>query len=147
VLRKLLGWPLVASLAETEDTVLTPVGVILWWEKRRCLYNGLLATAGLVSIVVVFVFGAVVGTECGICDPPIVLFFVAVAYAFGANVCYTFGYLAEFVARSTSFNEKSRKFGASFFALGTICSIALTLAPAVLIPFLCSVGRLATGHW
>ncbi len=122
-------------------------GVILWWEKRRWLYNGLVGSAGIVAIVVLGLFSAVTGSDCGLPDPPLALVVFAVAYGVAANVFYTIGCLAELVARATALASNSRDLGVAAFTLGTAGSVVVTLAPAILIPSLCTVERISSGHW
>lgn len=145
--RRILRNRVIATLATVEETSLSTVQVILWWEKRRWLYNALVGLTGIVTSSVIFAFAMLAGTECGVPDPPIAVILAALAYGIAANVCYSVGCVAELVARSTSFVAQSRELGAALFALGTVASVFLTLTPAVILPALCILGRCLNGHW
>jgi len=54
------------------------------------------------------------------------------AFAGGANVCYTGGWLAELIVKR-AWPEESRSFGTLAFTLGVPFAIVVTLLPALLI--------------
>jgi hypothetical protein len=142
MIRGLLRWRVVEWLGGSKREPLTALGVIFWWEKRRWLYNLLVGLTGVAAIAAVVLIAMVTGSDCGVPDPPVVLILAAAVYGIAANVCYTFGTVAELIARATAMNATSRDYGAALFALGTIGSVLLTAAPGCAILLLCTVAQL-----
>ena len=116
--------------------------MILWWESRRLLYNLVVGTTGLISLVGCFA-SAVIG-EAKFGGPvglpePLFAFFGMFFYAVLANLCYTSGWIVELAAAHYWGQERSGHFGQVAFALGLLFSIALTLAPLPLLALVCMV--------
>jgi hypothetical protein len=72
----------------------TTASLLIWWESRRMIYNGIVGLAGLFTLLVIRLIAFV---------PPGVPFPFdwrpIVAYGALANVCYTFGWAIESVAQ------------------------------------------------
>lgn len=101
--------------------------IVLWWEKRRLLYNLVLLAVGIYSITTYwdqFALYASDPADDGIFPGP-----MPIAYGIMANVCYTFGWMLESVI---FIRLKRRKLpsGQPLFAIGLIFSVLLTLFPA-----------------
>jgi len=95
--------------------------VIAWWEARRTVFNVVVGLVGLLSLNMMIGY-----------YPRSTLWEGAFWYGIAANFCYTFGWMAELIARRM-FGEKAEHLGAILFTLGTLFSVAVTLAPAVLL--------------
>jgi hypothetical protein len=119
--------------------------VIGWWESRRGPFNLAVGLAGVVAIVLSASFSLIVGTECGVPDPPLFAVFGIFAYGVMANVCYTGGWVAELLFFKSS--EARRRFGTKAFRWGFTFSVFITALPGLLIPILCIAGRITTGTW
>jgi hypothetical protein len=106
---------------------------IAWWEKRRIVFNLLVLMAGIVCIVAIKLIGNHFKPGEVIFRP--INFLIGVPfYALVANVCYTFGWIAELAWGwgDTSATEALRP---KMYRIGVIFWIALTLLPAVLFSF------------
>ena len=106
--------------------------VIAWWESRRVLYNLLVGAAGIFSCMIVAVDVASTrylwraGGELP--DPPIFLVFGILAYGIAANLCFTFGWVAELGIRSL-WPAESDRLAVLSFKIGLVFSVFLTLIP------------------
>lgn len=100
--------------------------IILWWELRRIPYN---LIVGLVSLASYALYLYVMYLP-GIRDPdqeatePFSLFLIA----FLANICYTFGWIAELVVRRVRRGE-SGAVGPRLFFVGLFFSLFVVAAP------------------
>ena len=105
------------------DTVYFPrsaLAVVRWWEARRPAYNAAVGAAGLVTLAGVALLGAL---------PPLgVVATIAVVYGLLANVCYSFGPLAELAARRWG-GSAFAPVGPTLLRYGFVFSIGLTLFP------------------
>ena len=105
--------------------------IIMWWELRRIPYN---LTVGMFGLANLAVFGFIndvllkpyLPFEERDWEPLSVLVF-----AFGANFCYTGGWVVELTARS-AFNKKANRFGPIAFGLGLGFSVLVTFLPPVM---------------
>ena len=88
---------------------------IIWWEKRRVLYNLIVLIAGVINLLIsefcyVHIRKETLEPSGDFVEPIVILFF-----AFLCNVCYTFGWITEiFVKRSITYAPKMFKFGLYF---------------------------------
>jgi hypothetical protein len=103
------------------------LGLLRWWEARRLHYNVTVGSAGLVTLALVWLFGAL---------PPaasnqVIPLRVVVAYAILANVCYTFGWLTE-LGVERMWGNRAPLMGPALFRQGLSFSVGLTLLPVVL---------------
>jgi hypothetical protein len=112
---------------ETQAT-LSPRQIIVWWERRRLLFNALLLAIGVLSVVgFVFVMDKV--------QPPgndgqesFGLIVGVLAYAFVANVCYTMGWVNELRERKLA-PDHARSNARFLYKAGMWFSCLLTTAP------------------
>ena len=126
---------------ETDDTTLftqskwfirPPWGAILWWEKRRPIFNLAVLAAGITSFVLI----AVIGTRFADAQEDVGSPFIqAFVYGVLANVCYTLGWITE-LARGGIDRNRVIVQRQKLFRRGMIFSVVLTLLPGVLIPLL-----------
>jgi hypothetical protein len=110
--------------------------VIAWWEARRVPFNLMVGVTGIVTGAIIL-FAALLaetylGEPIGLPDPPIFVVFGIVFYAILANICFAGGWAVELLV-SRIWGEQAHSFGPISFILGILFSIALTLAPAVLV--------------
>jgi hypothetical protein len=98
----------------------SPWSVVAWWESRRASYNLAVGGAGLVSLTVVGVLGAL--------PPWPALPIVVAVYALLANLCYSLGAVADLVARHVGGPDWA-PVGPTLFRYGFVFSIGLTLLP------------------
>jgi len=118
-----------------------PWDSIVWWEVRRIVFNGVLLVAGLVTLAILFAV-AKAATQVGESDPPPLLYFAVPAYAIGANMFYTLGWLTELLW-SGGDTLKTAPYRNRIFWLGLICSALLTLAPGAVFALFWLIGRVA----
>jgi hypothetical protein len=99
--------------------------VILWWELRRFVYWPFLTMVGFGGLALVaFSMRAPPPGEDEGFEP----FLMVMGGFFGANVCYTGGWIAELIARRL-WKDKVEYFGPVAFSLGLIFSAAVCLLP------------------
>ena len=107
--------------------------ILGWWEMRRIPYNLVVGGVGVVSCGVILAVAAIASElfdePLGLPDPPIIAVFGILAYGVAANVCYSGGWIAEWLVRKV-WRERAGAFGEISFALGVLFSILLTLVPA-----------------
>jgi hypothetical protein len=103
--------------------------VILWWELRRIAYNIAMLVCGLIGLTLFVLIDQLppqLPFEQRDWEPLSVLVF-----AFLANVAYTGGWIAELTTR-VLMRKTSNKFGPMAFSAGSLFSIILCFAPAVI---------------
>jgi hypothetical protein len=110
--------------------------VIGWWESRRVPFNLIVGTAGILTTVIVGVVGLgsslLFGSDFGLPDPPLFAVFGILIYAIMANVCYTGGWIAELIVRTT-WPEEADRFATLSLSTGLAFSVSLTLAPGIVV--------------
>jgi hypothetical protein len=116
----------------------SPGAVLVWWERRRPLYNAIIGATGLVTIgVLAAALSPVVlvqpGTWIGIA-----------AYAIGANLCYSLGAPTELLLQRWV-GRDTYGLGPALFRYGLVYSIGLTLFPLALGAF--AVLAKLLFHW
>lgn len=129
---------LVNVLFPTPSIRRSPLAVWSWWESRRLTYNAVVGTAGLCTLAANLVLW---GLPRGGLGP----LFVVAAYGLAANVCYSFGAVAE-VLLERWLGRGTYGLGPALYRHGLVFSVGLTLLP---IPVM-AVGRVLrfvfTGH-
>jgi hypothetical protein len=119
----MLGEMLYPPAAERRTTV----SLLVWWESRRMLFNGIVGGTGLFTLLVIRLIAFI---PPGLPFPfdwrPIV------AYGALANVCYTFGWAIETAAQRL-WGEKCPTVGPALFRQGLAFSVGLTLLPILLV--------------
>ena len=106
----------------------TPLSTVRWWESRRLVFNKAVGAAGLVTLAGMSFFFALPPFSSPMPFPE-VLGPVAI-YAIMANVCYTFGWQLEIVARRF-LGRNAPDLGPILFRQGLIFSVGLTLLPLI----------------
>ena len=106
----LIGSP----VGEGEDEDRPDLRFLAAWERRRVVYNGVLAAVVLLTTVPAL--------WRPFLDP--VFFEMAIAGAFGANVCFCTGPVVEAYLRWMG--VRGRSLGRILFGLGLLVSVALT---------------------
>ncbi|GAA5496041.1 hypothetical protein Rhal01_02222 [Rubritalea halochordaticola] len=105
---------------------------IKYWERRRILWNTLLAPPSLLAYKVTTDLESYYGTQSTF-GWSMVLWLIFV-YATAANICYTFAYVAEFWVLETKwehfYHMRGRKI---LFVLGTLLGMALAFAGGIAI--------------
>jgi hypothetical protein len=129
--QRVQAWRLFSRRAEEISTF----EVIKWWEMRRVPYNLLVGAAGIftciMTVIVATIASETIGEPLGLPDPPILAVFAVIAYAVGANICFTGGWIAEILVKKF-WREKAGAFGQAAFAVGVAFSVLITLAPSAL---------------
>lgn len=98
--------------------------VILWWELRRIAFNCIVGAVGILSVVVFVLLASLRPTQFEEGPEP----FAILIFGFGANLCYTGGWIGELVARLL-WRERATFFGPMMFSLGLLFSLALCFLP------------------
>ena len=102
------------------------LAILTWWESRRGVFNLIVGATGLFTLLVVWLMSFI---------PPGVPFMfdwrVIVAYGLLANVCYSFGWVAE-VAAQRLWGNRISPLGPVLFRQGLAFSVGLTLLPTLL---------------
>ena len=99
-----------------------------WWESRRGLFNLAVGGTGILTLFVVRLIALIppgVPMPTGWLRPTIV-------YAVLANVCYSFGWLAETAAQRV-WGDRVRPLGPALFRQGLAFSVGLTALPVLLV--------------
>lgn len=117
---------IVEHLFPAPDYHRTPRSLLRWWESRRGLYNRAVGSAGLVTVLGVFVLHP---AREAFLEPALLL--VILAYGLMANVCYSLGWAAELLANAV-WGRRAPDMGPLLFREGLIFSVGLTLFPLVL---------------
>ncbi len=108
---------------------------IIWWEKRRPLFNLVLLVVGVATIIIIELVGSWVLPPGEDAMEPIALVIGIVGYGIAANACYTLGWITE-IQWNGGDSSQTRALRPKVFRLGLIFSLILTLSPAVIVPLL-----------
>jgi hypothetical protein len=113
----------------------SPWRVVQWWESRRLSYNVIVGGTGVAVLLYVNALEVLLGH--GMLIPRaghsgIDALVVIGAYGLLANVCYTFGWVAENIAERW-LKRPIYGLGPALFRHGLVFSIGLTLIPVVLV--------------
>ena len=122
--------------------------VVGWWEARRIPFNLIVGATGVVTACLILVVALVserwLGIPIGLPDPPVFVIFGVIAFAVAANVCYTGGWVAEWLVRK-AWPTESERIGPISFALGIVFAVVVTLSPSVLVSLM-AIG-VAVAQW
>jgi hypothetical protein len=127
-IKSVQSWRLFARPADLSE----PLSIIKWWERRRIPYNLIVGGTGIVTCIVgvsiALLASRVTHREMLLPNPP--LFAVVAAFVYGvmANVCFTFGWVAEVFARRI-WADRAANIGQISFTLGLLFSVLLTVSP------------------
>ncbi|MHB8638809.1 MAG: hypothetical protein ACYDBL_03300 [Candidatus Acidiferrales bacterium] len=107
-----------------------------WWEARRIPFNLIVGSAGILSCAVVGIVGLgsyfLFDSDFGVPGSPFLSLMAVMIYAVMANVCFTFGWIAELVVRK-AWPAEADRFATLTFSLGLVFSALLTLTPAAIV--------------
>jgi len=107
--------------------------IVAWWELRRPVYNAIMGAVGIGSVAAVLAVAYTCesrGAALGLPHSPLFAVFVALVYVMMANVCYTGGWVAELLV-ARLWGVDTRRFGPIALVVGTVITVLITLAPAV----------------
>lgn len=125
-----------SSLCRRETPATSAWEVVGWWEARRIPFNLIVASAGVLSGIVIGVVAAgsyfLFDSDFGAQGSPFFTLMGILIYAVLANVFFTGGWIAELSVRKIWPNQTER-FAAWSFSLGLIFSVLLTLAPGIVV--------------
>jgi hypothetical protein len=107
----------------------TPIGILMWWESRRLIYNVIVGATGLVTLGVI---GAISMIPPGLGPKPVPPLIAILAYGALANICYTAGPMVE-IALQNLWKDKVLPVGPTLFRQGIAFSVGLTLLPIVVV--------------
>jgi hypothetical protein len=107
----------------------TPIGILMWWESRRLIYNVIVGATGLISLGVI---GAISMIPPGLGPKPLPPLIAILAYGALANICYTAGPTVE-IALQSLWKDKVLPVGPALFRQGIAFSVGLTLLPIVVV--------------
>jgi hypothetical protein len=106
---------------------------IVWWEKRRILFNLAVLATGLTTGLIIELIGSRLAKPGEDVEEPLGIVAGVIAFALAANACYTLGWIAEIIwsggdiARTEAMRPK-------VFRVGIIFSVVVTLLPGILVP-------------
>ena len=103
---------------------------VLWWEKRRIMFNLAVFAAGLLTIALIEVIGGRLLPPGEDVMEPIVMFPGVVAYAIAANFCYTLSWITE-MAWSHGDTSRTESLREQVYGKGLIFSAVLTFLPGL----------------
>ncbi len=125
-----------SSLCRRDAPLASAWATIGWWEARRIPFNLIVGSAGILSCVVVGIVGLgsyfLFDSDFGLPGSPFLSLMAVMIYAVMANVCFTFGWIAELGVRKAWPAEVDR-FATLSFSLGLVFSTLLTLTPAAVV--------------
>jgi len=107
--------------------------VLLWWERRRIVFNLVVLAAGIVTVATVLLVGSRLVDPGEDVVEPVALVAAVLVYAFLANACYCLGWVTELLWAGGD-PSRTAPLRARVFRLGLWFSVAVTLLPAVAIP-------------
>ena len=107
---------------------LSRLGIVAWWEIRRIPYNLIVGIIGVISLLLFFVFISLAhelkpGEDA---VEPMALFAAPIA----ANICYTGGWIVEFLLSAVR-RKGSSSVGLVLLKLGVVFSVVIVLVPSV----------------
>ncbi len=95
--------------------------VLGWWESRRLLFNTVIGSAGLITMVVAALLR-------GVDVAPLAFLIVPLVYGVAANACYTMGWIVDLTLRKW-LGRRADFAGPALLRYGFVFSIGLTLLP------------------
>jgi hypothetical protein len=105
----------------------TPIGILMWWESRRLMYNVIVGVTGLVTLATIGAISLIPPGLPGVRPPLLAI----LAYGVLANICYTFGPVVE-IALHRLWKDRVLPVGPSLFRQGLSFSVGLTALPVLL---------------
>jgi hypothetical protein len=131
-------WPHWRELLSGEARGSSVGDIWRWWESRRVPYNLLVGIVGFVSWWLVLIAGSAAVKPGVDFEEPVGMFLGPPIYAILANICYTFGPIANLVVAR---NKPIKR----LFQVGLFFSLAITAMPGIWAVY-CWVNTLITGQ-
>lgn len=116
--------PIIRRLFSVPDSPRRWYHIIIWWELRRVPYNAVVGVVGTLSLITFVALASLRPKQFEDGPEP----FAILAFGFGANLCFTGGWMAELVARLL-WPKRVAFFGPMMFGLGLLFSIVLCFLP------------------
>jgi hypothetical protein len=116
--------PIIGRLFSVPDAPRRWYQIIIWWELRRVAYNAIVGIVGILSVFAFFALASLRPKHFEDGPEP----FAILIFGFGANLCFTGGWMGELVARMF-WRERAAFFGPMMFSLGLLFSVALCFLP------------------
>ena len=116
--------------------VRSPLRVVHWWETRRLAYNIAVGATGVGTLI--YANGLSLLARGQWLPVP---WQAIVAYGIAANVCYTFGWVAENVIERW-LKRPVYGLGPALFRHGLVFSLGVTVLPALLVTVMAVAGLL-----
>jgi hypothetical protein len=110
-----------------------PYHAIVWWERRRPVFNAILLATGICSFGIIEAIGARLVQPGDDVIEPLALFAGGIVFFIAANTCYTLGWITELLWSSGD-TARTEGIRATLYRRGLILSAAITASPAVLVP-------------
>ncbi|HEU4994340.1 MAG TPA: hypothetical protein VFT29_05950 [Gemmatimonadaceae bacterium] len=114
--------------------VRSPLRVVHWWERRRPMYNLVVGTTGVGTLIYVNAVSLLARGEW-----LRVPWQLIVLYGVAANAFYTLGWVLENVLERW-LDRPAYGLGPALFRHGLVFSVGLTLFPAALVTFFAIAG-------
>ncbi|MEO5567658.1 MAG: hypothetical protein ABIR92_04160 [Gemmatimonadaceae bacterium] len=105
----------------------TTIGILIWWESRRLVFNAIVGSTGLVSLAIMALISVIPPSIPDVVPP----WQLVLAYGALANVCFTFGPAIE-ITLQRLWKGRVHPVGPVLFRQGLSFSIGLTLLPVFL---------------
>ena len=102
--------------------------IFRWWESRRLKFNVIIGATGLVTLTAVKLIALLPPISASM---PVFFWPGILAYGVLANLCYSFGFVAE-AAMQRAWHDETPRVGPYLFRQGLIFSVGLTLFPIAL---------------
>ena len=119
-----------------------PYDAIVWWERHRIPFNGIVLLVAACSLGIIEGIGAQLVKPGEDLIEPLGLLAVAIVFVVGANVCYTLGWITELMWGGGD-TARTETFRRVVYRRGLWFSGAVAAAPGILIPlawFIFGVG-------
>jgi hypothetical protein len=114
------------------------IDIWIWWEARRLQYNVLVGIVGFVTWWLVAIAGSAAVKPGVDFEEPIAMIVGPPVYVVLANICYTFGFVANLII---SRGKPVKR----LFVIGLMFSLALTALPGLWAVY-CWIHSIVTGQ-
>lgn len=118
--------PVLQSLFGVAGTSRSRLQIVLWWEKRRLIYNAVLLLTLIISGLLITLFDSLPPKPAELLDYEA---FSAIILIFLANFFYTFGWIVD-LASSLFAGHDSPTLGPRLLKIGLVFSVIVAVLPA-----------------
>jgi len=115
-MESLLSWP------TKDEAEYTRSDIVRWWEARRLHFNVYVGVVGIIAWFLVLIAGSAAVKPGEDFEEPFAMILGPIVYAFFANACYTFGWIADTVS-----SQSRPRVG--LYKAGIVFSVVLTALP------------------